>query len=302
MAKLLHLPTGESRRLSGRSLVGRSSSCQLQLQQPTASAEHAVVSFDGQRWWLRDLSSRNGTWIDQERVPPGTQRPLHPGQRLGFGAPQAQWLFACDRAPQPRATGPQGQIVEAENHLLVLPSPEAPTVMVFRGQGGRWMAETDTDFTAVADGDTLLVQEQAFVLELPTPLPGTAAPAEPMVSLDQVRLAFRVTQDEEYVELSLSHPVGTTALPPRAHQYLLLLLARARTRDAHLPASSQGWVYRDELMRDLRLDDNALNVAVHRARKQFASAEISEAARIIERRIQTGQLRIGVCDSRVYSL
>jgi hypothetical protein len=53
------------------------------------SGHHAVVSFDGKRWTIRDLDSSNGTYIDGERI---TTRPLKSGERveLGRGGPMIE--------------------------------------------------------------------------------------------------------------------------------------------------------------------------------------------------------------------
>jgi pSer/pThr/pTyr-binding forkhead associated (FHA) protein len=34
----------------------------------TVSAEHARLSYHHQNWWLEDLGSRNGTYLNLERV------------------------------------------------------------------------------------------------------------------------------------------------------------------------------------------------------------------------------------------
>ena len=91
-------------------------------------------------------------------------------------------------------------------------------------------------------------------------------------------------------------------LKSRAHHYLLLTLARARISDADdpdLPATARGWLYQDDLARMLRLDDNAIYLAVFRARKQLKKAGVSRAASLVERRAGTRQLRIGVSELHV---
>jgi hypothetical protein len=36
------------------------------------SGRHAELRWDGVDWWLTDLNSRNGSWVDGARVQPGT--------------------------------------------------------------------------------------------------------------------------------------------------------------------------------------------------------------------------------------
>ena len=87
-------------------------------------------------------------------------------------------------------------------------------------------------------------------------------------------------------------------LGARAHNYLLLTLARYRLQDAAkgMWDAACGWVYIDDLLRALVATSNQLNVDIHRIRKQFGVLGLADAAAIIERRPRTGQIRIGVSD------
>ena len=49
-------------------VIGRDQSCDLVLDANTVSAEHARLSYHHQNWWLEDLGSRNGTYLNLERV------------------------------------------------------------------------------------------------------------------------------------------------------------------------------------------------------------------------------------------
>ena len=59
-----------------------------------------------------------------------------------------------------------------------------------------------------------------------------------------------------------------------------------------MPRDEQGWRDRDLLLHMLAMDTNHLNVAIFRARRQFAEAGIAEAARLVETRRH--QRRLGV--------
>ena len=50
----------------------------------TVSRLHAVVSRIGSGWSIRDLSSRNGTFVNGERIL--TERPLHSGDEIRVGS------------------------------------------------------------------------------------------------------------------------------------------------------------------------------------------------------------------------
>jgi hypothetical protein len=81
-------------------------------------------------------------------------------------------------------------------------------------------------------------------------------------------------------------------LPSRSFHYLLATLARSWL--AERGQTERGWVHRDLLCRMLATDTNNLNVEIHRIRRQMDALGIEGAARVIERRPDTGHLRLGV--------
>jgi DNA-binding CsgD family transcriptional regulator len=66
----------------GTLLVGRHSTCDLVLKDSSISRFHAELTVHGDLIHLRDLNSRNGTFLDGERVQSANVRA---GQRLNFG-------------------------------------------------------------------------------------------------------------------------------------------------------------------------------------------------------------------------
>lgn len=48
--------------------IGRDESCELHLEDPLISRQHAEVSHSEGLWWIKDLGSRNGTLLDDRRV------------------------------------------------------------------------------------------------------------------------------------------------------------------------------------------------------------------------------------------
>ncbi len=48
--------------------IGRNPTCECPLEDETVSGRHARLSFHHNQWWLEDLSSTNGTLLNQERV------------------------------------------------------------------------------------------------------------------------------------------------------------------------------------------------------------------------------------------
>lgn len=48
--------------------IGRDSTCECRLDAPTISARHARLSYHHAQWWIEDLHSRNGTFLNDEPV------------------------------------------------------------------------------------------------------------------------------------------------------------------------------------------------------------------------------------------
>jgi sigma-B regulation protein RsbU (phosphoserine phosphatase) len=71
--------------------VGRSNQCDIVLEDPEGvlSRRHAEIFFRGGAWLVTDLTSKHGTWINGNRLAPGTPAAVSPGDRLRIGA----WVF-----------------------------------------------------------------------------------------------------------------------------------------------------------------------------------------------------------------
>ena len=60
----------------------------MQISDASASARHAIIQGDpstGQAF-VEDAGSRNGTFVNEQKVPQGTQRQLHDNDRLRLGS------------------------------------------------------------------------------------------------------------------------------------------------------------------------------------------------------------------------
>lgn len=298
MAWLRNRETRETLLLPGRALVGRSARCELRLEAPEVSGEHACIAWRGGRWAIKDLGSRNGTFLNEERVASGAWVPLVDGNSVRFGGVEAPgWSLADAAPPRPIARLVDGDEVVLDQHgLLTLPPNGEPHWVVF-ARGNHWAAErVDGETREVGDGATLVCREAAYVLRLPDPQEATREARGP--SIGEIDLRFRVSRDEEHVAIQVVHAGGEIEIEPREHGYVLLTLARARLEDETMAQAEQGWRDRDLLLRMLAMDTNHLNVAIFRARRQFAEAGIAEAARLVETRRHQRRLgvdRVDVC-------
>jgi len=246
---------------------------------------------------LRDLGSRNGTFVGDERVEPGQARPLAAGDVLTFGDASARFVLVDAGPPAALAVGLHGRVLVGEGDLLAIPDASHPRATVYPDSAGRWLAEEEgCEPRVVEDGHQLMVDGVAWEVRLPHAEEGTAT-VESGPRIDALQIHFAVSRDEEHVQITAMHRGRRITLEPREHGYVLLTLARARLQDAGLPLSEQGWLDRDSLQRMVALDTNALNVAIYRARKQLADAGIEGAASIVE--VRRGRRRFGIEPARV---
>jgi FHA domain len=287
--------------LDSEVVIGRSPNCGLHIDESVVSAQHAGLRSTERRWLLRDFGSRNGTFLDGERVLPGESRPLQEGARLAFGALQHEWKLEDATLPQPAAVAISGTGAPVQGPVLGIPSADDPRITLYREAEGVWMMERpDEPRVRIRPGEIFQVDGEAWRFLCPQSndsLTTTTALPQPRDTLQQVSLHFSVSRDEEHVELRVQLQQGREHhFGSRAHLYLLVTLARHRLSDARqgLPDTSCGWVHQDDLLRELHTSVGQLNIEVFRIRKQFAVLDLADAAAIIERRPRAKQLRIGV--------
>lgn len=282
--------------LASRTLVGRGPLATLRLPSRMVSSEHATIVWTDGAWILRDLGSRNGTYVDGRRLGSTDAVVLCPGMRLAFGAPVGGLRVLEVERPLPFATAGDVRI-RGQDGLLLIPE-DAPEVAIFE-EDDHWVAESPDGTTPVDHGQTVLVDGTTWTLSLPVRVDRTRELGSGERTLEGATLVFAVSRDEEYVHLSLDAGGERIDLDARAHHPLLLELARRRLADSDLPPGERGWAYSDELARSLGLDERALNLHVHRARKQLASARVQRAAQLVERRPTTKQIRLGTDAVRI---
>lgn len=281
--------------LRERHLVGRSRACALRLNHRRVSGEHAVFTWADNGWWVRDLNSSNGTWVNGARL--GEARTaLSAGDALRFGSSDCAWVLRSDAGPTAFAVEEgSGRTVQAEGGMLELPRDPTP-VVIHRLSNGSWVAEGHSGLTLVEDLQRVVAGTTAWQVHLPDVLPRTQV--EETIHLHELKLGFRVSRDEEYIHVVATTRQGATLdLGSRAHHALLLNLARVRQAGAErsdLGPSEHGWVGKGRLARMLGEDDNMVHTYIHRARKQLARAGVPDAVDLIERRLGPGDLRIGV--------
>jgi hypothetical protein len=298
VASLRELSTGRTRLLEPEHLIGRAPSCGLHINERYVSAQHALLRWTGQRWELKDLGSRNGTFLDGERLRPAQEVVVRTGSRIVFGKEEQSWELIDDSAPCVMVVPVDGgEPVVLESELLALPSSEDPRLTIYRSEGSWLLERTDESTTPITNLQTFEIQGRVwrFCCVEGTTKTTLADPSSLGLEVKYLQLTFSVSADEEHVHLQMSCGGKTVDLGSRTHNYLLLTLARRRLEDAAAgePETACGWIYQDDYAQDPMMVAPQLNIDVFRLRRQFEAAGVVDAANVIERRPRTRQLRIG---------
>ncbi|MEI9953496.1 MAG: hypothetical protein WDO74_32080 [Pseudomonadota bacterium] len=216
---------------------------------------------------------------------------------IAFGHPNERWALVDVSAPQPSVVClDTGVCLASVDGVIGLPSAESPDCVLYQGVDGSWLLELPNQSTLpIADDETFQFANARWRFCCPQALGSTTA-ADVESDLAESSLLFRVSSDEEFVELSLQYANRLLALGARQHNFLLLTLARARLADAasQLAAADCGWVYKEQLAQGLLMTSQQVDGEVFRIRRHFGHHGVPQAATIIERRPGTTQLRIGM--------
>ena len=82
----LMLPDGSEHALRCDVTIGRGDENDLIVKTTTVSREHARVSHREGRWFVEDLGSRNGTFVNTKRIPAHAPYSLHHADRIDIGS------------------------------------------------------------------------------------------------------------------------------------------------------------------------------------------------------------------------
>lgn len=275
-------------------LLGRAATCDIRVRSAEVSAEHAALRWTERRWWIVDLNSRNGTWVDGHRLQHGEPVALQLGGVVTLGPGSEAFVLNEDGPPEPFVRSPEGDLL-AEGTMLALPSDDDPQIVIMRSSDGAWIVEDSGGVRPAEDREILRANGHRYRIYLPNRLPSTAA-AGVLLSVEDSELHVRHDGTEEHVVVDLEPRSGRcVSLGHRAHNVILLELARARLadRDRGIVAAEEGWVHREDLCKRLNLPVNHVNIMVHRLRRQLEEMGMVDAAAIVERRARSGLMRVG---------
>ena len=88
----------------GVTMIGRAPNNDIVIDEPGVSRQHTRIGGDRSGYWIQDLSSQNGTFVNEEQVA-ADGRKLNDGDRVELGgASTIHWIF---REVQPTVDVPR---------------------------------------------------------------------------------------------------------------------------------------------------------------------------------------------------
>jgi hypothetical protein len=223
------------------------------------------------------------------------------GSEIAFGHLDERWVVSDAGAPQVMVVNAGGQVqLPAIEGVIAIPSIDQPNATVYLTSEGTWCVDgNDLHALGVTDGQFFNVDAESWRFCCPDGVAPTAT-AEAMPGDVPPVLHFLVSSDEEAVELVLEYAARRVSLGFRAHNHLLLTLARSRLEDIEreFPPTSCGWVYKEDLLAG-NDPTQRIDCDVFRIRQHFCAHAPDVAGSIVERRPRTRQLRIGTAKLRI---
>jgi signal transduction histidine kinase len=213
--------------ITGHLVIGRTRSCGLRIDRSEVSRRHAELLLDGGRYLLRDLGSRNGTFVNGDRV---TERELAFGDRIAFGGHDLFLFTVHDRIhDQLIAT----QRLESLGRLAAGVAHDFRNVLAIIDGNARMLAPMCSHPEAAAMiEDVVLAAERGR--ELVRQLVSFASPSESSAEVDLTgligeveRLLRRLAGPSVTVEVGADAGLGTTGHRSQLFQALLNLCTNA---------------------------------------------------------------------------
>jgi hypothetical protein len=289
------LLTGEVYHLEREYLIGRAPGCSLCILWSFVSAQHAKLLWGDGCWQVRDLASRNGTFVDERRLPPGSCRPLLRGARIAFGKPASPWELVDESPPDVLVTSlATVRQVVARNGIVAVPSCDDPRAMLYRNGDGRWVLEKPNEsITPISAMQTFELGTDVWRFSCP---PAAADDGRDATRLAHVQLNLLVSARDEPLQIQVMYGDRTIDLEVAECDRLLLVLARRRLLDAArgVRAAAGGWIYEEDFASEETLRGRSLNSEICRIREQFGRTDVLDPGTIVVRRPRMRQLRIGI--------
>lgn len=298
MARILDKQTGTLYPLAASTLLGSGPYGMIRVRREGVSEVHALLRWQGHRWVIKDLGSRNGTFVEGKRVAASSSMPLFEGDELAFGSQDCTWVLTDDGAPGILAERlSDGLLRSGEGGMLALPDPDEPLAMALRDRLGAWSWEQGGEVSALSqEPHTVVVDGVAWRLHTPVSHGGTQL-EDPGWRLEEVALLIAAAPGAEHVRCWFVDNDGARReLPARPTPYqVLAVLGRAMVEDRAKSPSERGWRHRDFVLSELDTSPGNLDSWVFWCRRCATNAGVVNGQQIIERS-NKGYLRLGVVD------
>jgi membrane-bound lytic murein transglycosylase D len=96
--------------------IGRVPECGVCIQSEYVSRNHAEIAFENGQWWVRDLNSSNGVFINGQRTPAAALDPMTT-IRLGIEGPFVALEIEQPPPPAPPASAPPGDATIVSRYI-----------------------------------------------------------------------------------------------------------------------------------------------------------------------------------------
>lgn len=272
--------------------IGRAPENDVVVAEQTVSSNHASAWIEAGQVWLKDLGSRNGTFVNDDRIQ--GPAPVHPGDAIRLGPDMELRVHGEGMSLGP----PMALLVEDTTSSVRFPvrsdrfhigggnddhlpiegaGPQAATLIVYP-DGEAYLGGDDGQETPIAPGDTFEVGGRTLKLLALAPSYTATVEAEPSrypytlkVTLDGVSGPEALLSDDRAGE---SHRVDADN-----RAVLLFVLGRQWLEDhkAGKARTERGWCSDSDVSvgiwgRKGTSDANALHVLTHRLRKELKKA------------------------------
>lgn len=301
MGALLHPKNGRALDLESDGVVGRGSGCWPRFDEDYISSQHARIRWQVDGWQIKDLGSRNGTFINGERLTSAVWCSLAADDEIAFGKKEFACRLVDESRPVPLLFSVDGSgPVRIDAGVGAVPPEAADATLLCDSNGGWWLEPAEGRPVKVRHREIFEVSGKSWYLSFQAAAPTTRI-VTPALRMQEACLVLSHSLNEEHVQLALDTKTGCIDLGDRQHNYLVLVLARARLADQarSMPETACGWVAAEVLASQLKVSREHLNLQIFRIRKQFGAVGFEAPGAVIERRASTYELRLGFRDLRI---
>lgn len=165
--------------------IGRAPSNDISVPEHHVSRQHAVIKYRDGIFLLSDLESANGTFVNDEQLPPSREYPLAHGDVIRLHVPTLQFSAAVSEEDARRAT-------ESGTFIAAVPSTSAGRLIITTGPQEGEVIQLVTDEVTVGRATTTYSWEVGL--------------QDPSVSRPHARL---VRVDDRWVVRDLGSSNGT---------------------------------------------------------------------------------------------